>query len=262
MRLFIQAPAIALLALALSACDNSAEIQSTTAKATPAPAPKNDAKPVSTETTATPIKNEVAYSASVVPEKMTVQEKKARFRQLLTPAINTVYAELLAKYEEVAEILADGKPHPEFDALKKEYRAKNNEELLQALKPHPRSIVIAQAAMESAWATSRFFRKANNVFGVWSFDKNEPRIAAGEQRGAKTIWLKKYSTIEASVRDNYRVLARGHKFTGFRKLRMTSEDPYKLVKQLDAYSELGAKYGEELSSVIRFNKFTELDKVK
>jgi Bax protein len=224
MRLLIQAPAIALLALALSACDNSTETQSTTAKA--ASAPKNAAQPVSAETTATPIKNEVTYSASVVPEKMTVQEKKARFRQLLIPAVNAVYAELLAKYEEVAEILADGKPHPEFDALKKEYRAKNNEELLQALKPHPRSIVIAQAAMESAWATSRFFRKANNVFGVWSFDKNEPRIAAGEQRGTKTIWLKKYSTIEASVRDNYRVLARGHKFTGFRKLRMTSEDPY------------------------------------
>jgi Bax protein len=198
-------------------------------------------------------------SSSAVPENMTVQEKKARFRQLLTPAINTVYAQLMDRYEEVADTLSDGQEHPELDDLKKEYRAETNQQLLQALKPHPRSIVMAQAAMESAWATSRFFREANNVFGVWSFDKDEPRIAAGEQRGDKTIWIKKYSSIEDSVRDNYRVLARSAAFKGFRELRMTSEDPHELVKQLDRYSELGAKYGEELSSVISFNKFTLMD---
>jgi Bax protein len=201
----------------------------------------------------------IGSSNGAVPENMTVQEKKARFRQLLTPAVNKVYAQLMDRYEEVAETLSDGQEHPELDDLKKEYRAETNQQLLQALKPHPKSIVMAQAAMESAWATSRFFSEANNVFGVWSFDEDEPRIAAGEQRGDKTIWIKKYSSIEDSVRDNYRVLARSAAFVGFRELRMTSEDPHELVKQLDRYSELGAKYGEELSSVISFNKFTLID---
>lgn len=240
----------ALLTLGLAACDNANQTQTTEQ---PAEAPK--APVVQKENKAEPGQ----YSADVIPENMTVQEKKERFRQLLTPAINKVYAELMARYEQVAADLQDGQPHPELDALKKEYRAETDEQLLQALKPHPKSIVIAQAAMESAWATSRFFREAKNVFGVWSFDKNEPRIAAGEQRGDKTIWIKKYASIEDSVRDNYRVLARSSAFVGFRELRMTSEDPFELVKQLDRYSELGAKYGEELSSVIRFNKFTQLD---
>jgi Bax protein len=247
-----------LLILGLAACDNSDQTESRD-KAVEAPKP---AAMKTLEKAQTSNTESVKYTAAVVPKKMTVQEKKARFRQLLTPPINKVYAQLMTRYNEVSATLSDGKEHPELDALKKEYRAKTNEQLLQALKPHPRSIVMAQAAMESAWATSRFFREANNVFGVWSFDKDEPRIAAGEQRGDKTIWIKKYQSIEDSVRDNYRVLARSAAFAGFRELRMTSEDPFELVKQLDRYSELGAKYGEELSSVIRYNKFTLLDQPK
>jgi len=133
--------------------------------------------------------------------------------------------------------------------------------LLAALKPHPPSIVIAQAAMESAWGTSRFFVKAKNVFGVWSFDEDEPRMAAGEQRGDKTIWVKKYKTLEASVRDNYRVLARGFAHQHFRDARLKTDNPYELVKKLDRYSEMKAEYGKELASVISYNKFAEFDPV-
>ena len=89
-----------------------------------------------------------------------------------------------------------------------------------ALKPHPKSIALAQAAMESSWATSRFFTEANNVFGVWSFNESEPRIAAGKKRGNKTIWVKKYHSIKASMQDYYRTLARGVAFSEFRKLKM------------------------------------------
>ena len=108
-------------------------------------------------------------------------------------------------------------------------------------------------------ATSRFFREANNVFGVWSFDENEPRISAGKKRGDKTIWLKKYKTIEDSIRDNYRVLARGSAYAKFRKMRLKTDNPFELVKTLDKYSEIGDKYGEELASVIRYNQFNKYD---
>ena len=116
--------------------------------------------------------------------------------------------------------------------------------------------------MESAWATSRFFVKAKNVFGVWSFDKDEPRIAAGETRGKKTIWLKKYPDIESAVRDNYRVLARGHAHQHFRDARLETDNPYELVTKLDRYSEIGEEYGKELASVISYNKFTQYDPVQ
>ena len=192
---------------------------------------------------------------------MTVQEKKQRFRGLLVPYVDQAYRELDQQYKEVAAATRTGTDTERIEKLKTEYRAATLEELLAALKPHPRSIVLAQAAMESAWGTSRFLVEANNVFGVWSFDKDEPRIAAGQQRGDKTIWLRKYDSIYASVKDYYRVLARGAAFKEFRALRVKTDDPYELVKKLDRYSEKGDEYGKELASMISFNKFSEYDDV-
>ncbi len=163
---------------------------------------------------------------------MTVQEKKARFSSLIVPAVNNVYANLMKQYEEIKIITAAGQSNDEIEQLKIEYKVTTNSELLMALKPHPRSIAVAQAAMESAWATSRFFREANNVFGVWSFDEDEPRIAALQKRGDKTIWVKKYSTVEESVYDYYRTLARSSAFAEFRQTKMITNDPFVLVTKL------------------------------
>lgn len=195
------------------------------------------------------------YVANVVPEKMTVHEKKQRFAYLVAPAVNEVHAELKKQYKVVSKSILDGEDAQLIKALKEKYRVTDDQDLLEALKPHPRSIALAQAAMESAWGTSRFFREANNIFGVWSFDENEPRIAASQKRGSDTIWLKKYPSIKAAVNDYYRVLARGSAFEKFRELKMETSDPYKLVKKLDRYSEKGDAYGKELAAMIRFNKF-------
>lgn len=190
---------------------------------------------------------------------MTVQEKKARFLSLIVPAVNHVYADLMTQYEEIKVALEKGHSTAKIEKLKTEYKATTDAELLAALKPHPKSIAIAQAAMESSWATSRFFRKAYNIFGVWSFDEDEPRIAALEKRGDKTIWVKKYDSVEASVYDYYRTLGRSDAFTQFRKTRIKTEDPFILATKLDRYSEKGSLYGKELIAIIKFNKFTQFD---
>ncbi|MFT6902413.1 MAG: Bax protein [Colwellia sp.] len=191
--------------------------------------------------------------------KMTVQEKKARFKNLIIPAVNEVYDELTVQYLDVSESLISGNNNDIIERLKIEYKAESDNELLMALKPHPKSIAIAQAAMESSWATSRFFNEANNIFGVWSFDKDEPRIAALKKRGDKTIWLKKYPSVKASVKDYYRTLGRSAAFEKFRQLRLKTDNPFSLVKRLDRYSEKGAEYGEELTSIIKFNDFNSYD---
>ena len=191
---------------------------------------------------------------------MTVQEKKARFKSLIVPAVNNVYSKLMTRYKDIKAKIDAGESSKKIEKLKIEYKASTDEELLMALKPHPKSIAIAQAAMESSWATSRFFREAYNIFGVWSFDKDEPRIAALQKRGDKTIWVKKYHSIEDSVADYYRTLARSDAFAEFRATRMKTNDPFILVTKLDRYSEKGSHYGEELTSIIKFNKFNEYDK--
>lgn len=199
------------------------------------------------------------YKANIIPKKMSVQEKKQRFRDLVVPAVQKVYADLEKQYEEAKKIIQSGKKSAKIEKLMKEYSAKNPQDLLTRMKPHARSVAIAQAAMESAWATSRFTKEATNLFGVWSFNKNEPRVAAGEKRGKKTIYVKKYVSVEDSIRDYYRVLATGRVFGAFRAEKMKSNDPYKLVKKLDKYSEKGAEYGKDLTSMIRYNRFYEFD---
>lgn len=188
-----------------------------------------------------------------------VQEKKARFRALIVPAVNTVYADLMNRYEEVKKLTDAGETSNLIEKLKAEYKVMTDRALLMAIKPHPKSITLAQAAMESSWATSRFFREANNIFGVWSFNKNEPRIAALEKRDGKTIWVKKYASIEQAIYDYYRTMGRSDAFVEFRQAKMETDDPFVLVKKLDHYSEKGSLYGEELASIIRFNKFDEYD---
>jgi Bax protein len=190
---------------------------------------------------------------------MTVAEKKARFKSIVVPAVEEVYDELMKQYQDVSKLVETNPNSDKLKTLQEKYRASNNQELLMALKPHPKSIAIAQAAMESSWATSRFTRVANNLFGVWSFDEDEPRVAAGEQRGNKTIWVKKYNSVKDSVADYYRTLARNDAYKEFRATKMKTSDPFVLVTKLDRYSEKGALYGKELTEIIKFNKFHEYD---
>jgi Bax protein len=177
----------------------------------------------------------------------------------LCPHQGIIYSELELEYEYIENAIIKNLDNQRLKELREIYKAKNNQELLIKIKPHPISITLAQAAVESGWATSRFFNIANNLFGVWSFNKDEARVPASETRGKKTIWIKKYENIEDSIRDYYKVLAKGRAYKEFRKLKMETNDPYKLVKKLDKYSERGAIYGKELRAMIKYNKFYRFD---
>ncbi len=200
------------------------------------------------------------YMPHIIPEKMDIATKKKRFYHLLVPAVKKVYKELYEQYLSVSKDIKEKKDPKNIERLKEIYKADSDEELLLALKPHKPSIALAQAVMESSWATSRFFVEANNTFGLWSYDKNEARIAAKEKRGGiKTVWLKKFDSIEESVREYYRLLGRGYAYKEFRKLRYESDDVYEIVKKLNRYSEMNKEYAKELSHIIRYNKLTKYD---
>ena len=201
------------------------------------------------------------YLPNVLPKNMNSQVKKKRFFYLIAPSVQKVNAELQRKYLRIKKDIKKKTNAQEIAKLKKEYRVKTDLELLKALKPHPPRIVIAQAAMESSWATSRFFVQAYNVFGMWSSNPNEPRIAASQKRGGtRTIWLRKFDTVEASIRAYYMLMSKGKAFKEFRTLRLKTDNSYELVKKLDKYSEIGAKYGKELAQVIRYNKLERYNK--
>jgi len=194
---------------------------------------------------------------------LSVKEKKQRFVDLILPAI------LIAK-EEYRERLNWVNSLESKDSLSareikllgdlmKKYQAKSIPDLKSRLTTHPVSIVLAQASIESGWGTSRFFTKANNVFGVWSFDPNDPRIPSLSTRWGKHMYLYKYSSLSQSVDDYFKLLATRRPFEQFRKMRLKTDDPYELVNYLKDYSEKGEEYVQLLKSQIRHNNFTRYD---
>ena len=207
------------------------------------------------------VKPKTVVKKSIKPKP--VSQKKKEFYNMMIPPLNEVYAELMQQYWDIKGLLKVNPNSNIIQELKRKYKVENNEELLIALKPHPKSIAIAQGAMESAWGTSRFFKKAYNIFGIWSFNKNDKRIAAGEQRGSQTIWLRKYDSVKEAIQNYYLIMSRSPAFKAFKRLNYEVEhqNPYLLVKKLDRYSEKGAKYGQELASMIDYNHLTQHDAV-
>lgn len=197
----------------------------------------------------------------VISKPISVALKKKNFYNLVLPAIENVHHELQTKYNEVIKDINNTNARDKIESLKKDYNITTDEELLAILKPHPKSITLAQAAMESAWGTSRFFKEANNIFGMWSVNKSEARIPAKELRdGKKTIWLKKFNTIEDSIRAYYKLIATAKAYKEFRELRIKTDNPHELVKKLNNYSERGESYCKELSKMISYNHMVDYDK--
>lgn len=209
--------------------------------------------------TTLPKKKVVKKKKKKKKEILSVKQKKDRFKNILVPIVTEVYYQLQNQYESVKKDISLNRNEQYIQSLKEFYNVKDNEKLLQALKPHPISIVLAQGAIESAWLTSRFTKKANNIFGVWSFRKNEPRIAANATRGDKKIYLKKYKNLKAAVFDYYKNLAKNWAYKEFRKNRVLTDNPYELVKYLTSYSEKREAYVKILHRMIEYNEFDKYD---
>lgn len=200
--------------------------------------------------------------ASKPLKKLTVKEKKKRFYSMVVPAVKKVYNNKYEIYNSIYKDIEHGTNNAKIKELKEYYKVATDQELLMALKPQPKSIAIAQAAIESAWGTSRFFRAGNNLFGMWSISAKEQRIAAGVKRDNNTtVWIKKYNTIEDSIRGYYLTLAKGKRYKKMRELNYNSKNVYEIVQGLDRYSERGKAYVEELIKIIRHNKLTQYDKM-
>jgi len=189
--------------------------------------------------------------------------KKARFIAQLIPAVTNVKAELDAEYAKAQRLIAKPVRSVEEDAWLQEQMLRYNVGgfpcLLRSMHTHPISLVIAQAALETGWGNSRFYKEANNVFGIWSYNRHEPRMAASEQRGSKTIYVKKFASLDDAIRGYYTMIAKGYAYSAFRKARMQSDNPFELLRYLRRYSELRDEYVARLYYVMKANKLYTFD---
>ena len=194
-------------------------------------------------------------------QHLPAKTKKYRFFKLVLPAVQKVDAQLRSLYLQTKKDIETHSHPKRVRHLMKSYRAKDRLDLLRRIKPHPISITLAQAAIESAWGTSRFFVEANNVFGMWSRHADpEHAIAASKTRkGGRQIYLERYKSIEDSIRAYYKNLATNAAYRCFRQARYYNDNPYELVALLHRYSERGELYPLELIKIIKHNNLTRFD---
>ena len=96
-------------------------------------------------------------------------------------------------------------------------------------------LLLAQAALESGWGTSRFAKEGNNLFGIRTYDLKEPHMLPSNN--PKKWGVKVYSHECDSVLNYMKVLNNGGAYEKYRELMNNGEnDPYILVETLDAYA--------------------------
>jgi Bax protein len=208
----------------------------------------------------------VNYVNTISLNKLEVSKKKQKFFHMILPAILISKANLEIKRKRVLSLMntpVENMDEDDIDFLEelyKKYKTRDMRKLANRLKTHPVSIVLAQAAIESAWGESRFFKEGNNIFGMWSYDKNEPRMRAKKTRNGKPVYLKKYATISDAIDDYFAVIGRGA-YKSFRKQRNITDNPLVLVNYLVNYCEL-KNYPSKLRKFIVQNKLRKFDKFK
>ena len=208
----------------------------------------------------------INYTNSISLNKLQVSEKKLKFFYMILPAILISKTNLRLKRERVLTLIdtpqeAWSEDDYEFiEDLYKKYQTNNIKKLANRLKTHPVSIVLAQAAIESAWGESRFFKKGNNIFGMWSYNRHEPRMRSKGTRNGKHIYVKKYASVSDAIDDYFMVIGRGA-YKSFRKQRNITDNPLQLVKYLVNYCELN-NYPNKLRKFIVHNKLRKFDKFR
>ncbi len=203
------------------------------------------------------------YTRAVALDRLPVTEKKQKFFDMLLPSVLVAKTNLDLTRKKV-EALALKTAMTPADTnfllpLMKKYHTHDIHELIKRLQTFPVSIILAQAAIESGWGSSRFFLQGNNLFGMWSFDTTENRMPSLSHRNGKRIYLQKFDNLEQSIEAYFFMLNTRSPFATFRNLRDKTENPFVLIDSLKVYSERGSRYTNDLAQMIRVNHLRKYD---
>lgn len=122
----------------------------------------------------------------------------------------------------------------------------------------PASMVLAQAAVESGWGTSRFAVEAHNLFGQWCYTPGCGLIPERRSASARHE-VQLFVSVEESLSAYYRNINTHNAYRYLRQLRAqlrTQDGSFSgdaLVAGLEKYSSRGPVYIDELLTVMRVN---------
>ncbi len=201
--------------------------------------------------------------------------RKQRFIQSLLPLIKRENNAVLA--ERATLLLMTRKASlAEYDRvflarLAEEYRVGANgldeRQLVEALLLHvdvlPADLILAQAAMESSWGTSRFASEINNYFGQWCFKRGCGLVPKNRAEG-KNHEVRRFASPAESVRAYMKNINSHPAYARLRELRhqytlknqvVSGEE---LADGLSSYSEMGKSYVLAIRSIIKSNGLNRL----
>ncbi|MCK4708965.1 MAG: glucosaminidase domain-containing protein, partial [Gammaproteobacteria bacterium] len=156
--------------------------------------------------------------------------------------------------------------------IAKKFRVKGNPveskqaryELLTKVDIIPSSLTLAQAATESAWGKSRFATEANNLFGIWTYNKSKglkPKNRDSEKKHLVRI----FDHYGESVAYYMHTLNSHPAYKKLRKIRQQLRNKQlkinglEMANGLEKYSAKGNDYIQLIRKLIRQNEWAQLD---
>jgi Bax protein len=136
-------------------------------------------------------------------------------------------------------------------------------EILSNVDVIPNSIVLAQAAIESGWGSSRFAKEHNALFGEYTYDTEKGVIPLNRDSG-KTHLIKSFNSLDSSVNSYFNNINSHYAYREFRNIRKIMRDKNNfsdvnlLVEKLETYAA-DSNDVNTIRSVIEKNNFKLFD---
>ena len=208
-----------------------------------------------------------------------LSQSKKDFVKTLLPLISYQNQNILlerSKLEELRASLIDHNTLSNTDLkflnkISQKYRIKTADkhkydlvnELLNRVDIIPNSIVLAQAANESGWGSSRFAREFNALFGEYTYDYSDGVVPLLREEGEKHL-VKTFTSVDKSVQSYFNNLNSHYAYQDFRKVRemMREKNNFSniklLVEELDSYAA-DINYITTINAIIDANKLDQFD---
>jgi len=208
-----------------------------------------------------------------------LSQSKKEFVKTLLPLISYQNQNVLlerSKLESIRDSLIDKSTLSKTDLkflnkISKKYRIKTADkhkydlvnELLNRVDIIPNSIVLAQAANESGWGTSRFATEFNALFGEYTYDYSDGVVPLLREEGEKHL-VKTFASVNKSVQSYFINLNSHYAYNDFREVReiMRKKNNFSniklLVEELDSYAA-DINYIKTINAIIDANKLDHFD---
>lgn len=187
--------------------------------------------------------------------RLSVAERKSLFFRILLPLVEAENELIRTQRRWLEErfqhdfMRYDAADWQIANELAEQYRVEGNlndpvvrKKLLRRIDEVPAALVLAQAANESAWGTSRFAREANNLFGLWTYREELGMVPAERAAGARHF-VRAFPDLRSSVRIYLHNLNIGHAYKDLRHVRAAFRQAdialstHSLINGLVRYSE-------------------------